>query len=186
MKKLYCYVDESGQDTSGKLFLVSVILASGERETLRDFLSKIEKTSGKGIKKWMKSTQKQKHDYLEALFQHNAFEEKIYYSEYHDTRAYVDLIILSAAKSIHGANELFSETVIFVDGLKRSERHHFAAGIRKLNIRVRKVRGIKDEADEFIRLADAICGFMRDVLEEKFEMATLYQKGARARIIKKV
>lgn len=166
--------------------MVSVVVISEERERLRDTLRIIEKKSKKGIKKWMKSTRTQKCAYIAALFQNFDFAQKIYYSVYYDTRAYVDLTILTTAKSIYNSRELFSGAVIFVDGLKRSERHRFAAGIRKLNIRVRKVRGIKDEADEFIRLADAVCGFIRDVGEKEPKMLNLYQKGERANIIKKV
>ena len=56
MQKLYCYVDESGQDTEGKLFLVSVVITGSEREGLRNKLRKIEQMSGKGTKKWKKAT----------------------------------------------------------------------------------------------------------------------------------
>jgi len=59
MQKLYCYVDESGQDTEGRLFLVSVLLTSSEREGLRGRLREIEQTSGKGTRKWTRSTRKQ-------------------------------------------------------------------------------------------------------------------------------
>ena len=55
MQKLYCYVDESGQDTKGDLFLVSVVITEEERDELRRKLIKIEKTSQKGQRKWMQS-----------------------------------------------------------------------------------------------------------------------------------
>jgi len=43
MPKLYCYVDETGQDTEGAFFLVVVVLVAGEvRERLREKLLKIE------------------------------------------------------------------------------------------------------------------------------------------------
>ena len=34
-QKLYAYVDESGQDTSGALFLVSVVITGAAREGVR-------------------------------------------------------------------------------------------------------------------------------------------------------
>ena len=51
-QKLYCYVDETGQDTFGQLFLVSVVITGSERDDLRRQLRKIEKESGKKQKKW--------------------------------------------------------------------------------------------------------------------------------------
>ena len=48
MQKLYCYVDETGQNTKGRLFIVSVIVTEGEREELARQLEEIEKASKKG------------------------------------------------------------------------------------------------------------------------------------------
>jgi hypothetical protein len=39
------------------------------------------------------------------------------------------------------------------------------ASLRQLRIRVRKVRGMKDESSPLLRVADAICGFIRDYME---------------------
>ncbi len=74
---------------------------------------------------------------------------------------------------------------MFVDGLKRSERHRFSAGLKRLNVRVRKVRGVrKDENDPFIRLADAIAGFVRDYLEGNEKVADCYRRAESKGIIK--
>lgn len=46
MKKLYCFVDETGQDTKGKFFLVSVVLKGEEGlNDLEQKLLKIESSS---------------------------------------------------------------------------------------------------------------------------------------------
>lgn len=34
-EKIYSYVDESGQDTAGEIFLVSVVLVEDQRDELR-------------------------------------------------------------------------------------------------------------------------------------------------------
>jgi hypothetical protein len=54
-QKLYAYVDESGQDTLGELFLVSVVVTGEAREGLRKKLRTIERASGKQTKKWRKA-----------------------------------------------------------------------------------------------------------------------------------
>lgn len=64
---------------------------------------------------------------------------------------------------------------VFVDGLVYAERRRFAAGLRKLNVVVHKVQGRRDESDEFIRLADAIAGFVRDALEGDPAIRTMRQ-----------
>jgi len=184
-QKLYCYVDETGQDTQGKLFLVSVVITSSQKEKLRDKLSKIEQASGKKIKKWTKATRVQRKKYMEAIIAEKDFRNNIFYSEYHNTRAYVDLTILSTAKSLLGKVNSPYQATVFVDGLNKTERHRFSAGLRQLRVSVRKVRGLRDQSDEFIRLADSIAGFARDVLEEDQIMKSLYKKAKQNKIIQK-
>lgn len=186
MQKLYCYVDESGQDTKGKIFLVSVVIAGSQREELRNNLKKIERMSGKGSKKWMKSTRKQREKYIKEIINRKDFIGKISYSIYRDTRAYVDLVILTTAQSILKKAKSPYETTVFVDGLGRTERHRFAAGLRKLKIKIRKVRGLRDQSDEFIRLADAAAGFVRNYLEGDKLMGYLYKKAEKNKIIQEI
>lgn len=47
MQKIYCYVDETGQDTKGELFLVSVVIAKDERDNLIEKLEEIERSTRK-------------------------------------------------------------------------------------------------------------------------------------------
>lgn len=164
-KKLYAYVDETGQDTKGLFFLVAVIIAGQERDALRQRLAKIEQASGKYARKWTKTRPEHRVRYIREIISVPALFHCLFYSLYRDTKTYVDLSILSTAKALIAAAGGPYEATILVDGLGRTERHRYAAGLRKLNITVRKVRGVKDESDEFIRLADAIAGFVRGALE---------------------
>ncbi len=49
-----------------------------------------------------------------------------------------------------------------VDGLTAGEKRQFVRTIRTLGIRPDDVRGGKEQNDAFIRLADALCGLVRD------------------------
>jgi hypothetical protein len=95
-------------------------------------------------------------------------------------------MILSTAKALHARVMDRPTATVFVDGLVYSERQRFAAGLRKLNVVVRKVQGRRDESDEFIRLADAIAGFVRDALEEEQDMRVLFERARRRRLIEEV
>jgi uncharacterized membrane protein len=100
-QKLYAYVDESGQDTLGELFLGSVVVTGEARDGLRKKLRTIERVSGKQAKKWRKARITERAAYLQSVFQLGELTGCIYYARYHDTRAYVDLMILSTAKALH-------------------------------------------------------------------------------------
>lgn len=55
---------------------------------------------------------------------------------------------------------------LFVDGLTRTERETFTRQLRARRIKRKKVRGVRDEySSAGIRLADALCGLVRDVEE---------------------
>jgi len=75
---------------------------------------------------------------------------------------------------------------VIVDGLKKSEKAKFAVGLRKLKIRIKKVRGARDESDEFIRLADIIAGFVRKNIEGNVKMMELFNKASKASIIRSI
>lgn len=93
--KLYCFVDESGQDTKGELFLVAIILHDTTNLILlEDKLELLEKQTGKSKLKWKKTN-------------------------------------------------------------------------KDIKIKYRKIRGIKDEQNVFIRLADTMAGFLRDMTEKQ-------------------
>lgn len=184
--KLYAYVDESGQDTQGAMFLVSVVVTGDSRDAARRALQTIERTSGKRTRKWVRSRVRERVAYIAQCLEHANILGPVYYSHYRNTRSYVDLVILSTAKALHARAMNRPTATVFVDGLVYAERRRFAAGLRKLNIAVRKVQGRRDESDEFIRLADAIAGFVRDALEGNQAMEALFDRARRRRLIEEV
>ena len=187
MQKLYCYVDESGQDTEGRLFLVSVVVLGQDLEPFQKQLEEIELSSRKGNRKWFHSNAKRREAYIREIIERKPFRGSIFYSYYEDSKAYFDLTVFSTAKAVLNKACGPYETTVLVDGPKRSERHRFSAGLRRLNIRVRKVRGVrKDENEPLIRLADAIAGFVRDFLEGNTVMKDLYQKAEARGIIQRL
>jgi hypothetical protein len=178
-QKIYCYVDESGQDTKGKLFLVAVIIDDKERDELRSVVEKIEKETGKKHIKWQRSSHFTRVNYLERLLQEKILKGKIYFSVYKDTQSYVDLTILTVAKSILQKAKEGYKASIFVDGLDKVEIRKFSAGLHKLHIHTKKVRGMRDESAALIRLADAFCGLIRDYLEGKKYAKEIYARAKR-------
>lgn len=183
---LYCYVDETGQDTKGVLFVATVIIPQNNREKLREQLEKIEFQSGKGKRKWFHASRDKKEAYIKAVIANNLFKRTIFYGHYKDTKTYVDLTILTIAQAIFQRAKKNYKAYVIVDGLKKSERQKFATGLRKLNVRIRKVKGEKDENDALIRLADAMAGFIRDYLEGDLVMTKLYEQAVKSNIIQQV
>src|SRR6266550_7566689 len=176
--KLYCYVDETGQDTQGHLFIVSVIILEN-REMTAQYLSELERRTGKGRLKWGRADLEKRLCYLEEIFTQKSCPLTIYYSMYNSTKEYRDATVLTIAKSIkteeNAKNTLFT---VLVDGLNEKDQRYYGSQLRNMGLHPRKIRGVrKDENDALIRLADSICGFIRDIKENENERAVkIYQK----------
>src|SRR5437879_1456328 len=99
-QKLYCYVDESGQDTEGELFLVSVVVSELEQEAFTRELERIEEETGKRKTKWHKSAMGRRIAYIKAILASPIFQRTIFFSHYANSQAYVDLTVLTTAKAI--------------------------------------------------------------------------------------
>ncbi len=187
-QKIYCYVDETGQDTQGALFLVAVVVSEQHnKEKLEQELIEIETQSKKRMRKWQKTRRDRKISYVAMLIESNLLRRNVFYSHYEETKEYFDLTIASVAKAILQKAHQPYIARIWVDGLKKTERFIFKAGLRKFKISVDKVRGVKNEQNNaLILLADAIAGFVRDCIEGDREMRKMYKEMVEKGYIKKI
>jgi len=175
--KLYCYVDETGQDTLGQLFIVAVVLSGDEQAELVRICEEIEEATGKGKVKWSKARYPKRLAYIQQILLTSALKGKLHYASYQGTKEYLALTIQTVVAAIEAQPQSPEKVTIFVDGLPRSQERHVGSELRRLNVSVRKVRGVrKDENDALIRLADAVCGFVRAALEERGVMADLFKR----------
>ncbi len=162
-QKLYAYVDESGQDTKGLLFVVSVVVFEGERGVLAQRLEGIEDRSRKGRLKWHKSRHEFRQAYIEALAAIPELEGCVFFEVFADTVQYLKLTAFATAKAILKKAHLPYKVTIFVDGLSNTGIAEFSRSLRDLHIQTRKIRGVRREENEaLIRLVDAVCGLVRD------------------------
>lgn len=83
------------------------------------------------------------------------------------------------------ADKKYTSNVI-IDGLPKGQMRRFGAGLRKLNIKVRKVRGAKDQNEILIRLADSIVGFVRDHIEKEKYTNPLYSRAIRNKVLQEL
>lgn len=162
------YVDESGQDTRGRSFYVAVI-AIEDSNKFRQLCESAEEISGKGNIKWGKSDKNKRLVYLRTVIQYAASNNvKLFYNVFHKTTNYDAATIEGIAKSIRALRPSRSRVYVHVDGLTKTKRGDYKTRLRKFSCPVRKVSGIRrDENEPLIRLADAVAGASRDLLEHR-------------------
>lgn len=180
-EKFYCYVDESGQDTQGELFIVAVVVVTDEREQLRLVCTEIEAASHKGVRKWSKSNQERRLAYVEDVLRCQEFHGKLYFGLYQWTQDYLSATIqtIFTALSLSAMGKEFKATVL-IDGLPRSTERTVALLLRRSGLLVQKVRGIDEDSEPLIRLADALCGFVRSAREGNTPMLSLFETALNA------
>jgi hypothetical protein len=166
-RKLYAYVDESGQDTGGVFFVVGVVITESDRDALLKELEAIEEKSGKKNIKWHKSRHAFRKAYIESIYKSIGLKNKIFFKTFSNTKQFLEMTSYATAKAlIYKAGGKEYSASIYVDGLNKQELAVFSRGLRELNVKKRKVKGVRrEENNAFIRLADAVCGLVRDVYD---------------------
>src|SRR5476651_2503926 len=77
-QKLYCYVDETGQDTKGRFYIVVAVATAIPREELYAVLEAAEAESGKGKLKWHKNSTQKRDAYIAKALQ-SGLKLRLYY-----------------------------------------------------------------------------------------------------------
>jgi hypothetical protein len=186
--KLYCYIDETGQDTQGKLFVVALVVADKGQHELEENLESIESTTGKKTK-WMKTNDKIRQAYTSALAD-QVLPCMIFTKNFPGSKTGFDkLEVLAAAQALnvyreeHDIHEDSYKVTITVDGLSKTVAARMGSEFRKLGVKTRKIVGKRDESSAIIRLADAVAGLMREVQEGRPEYKKLAAKLKRAKML---
>ncbi len=158
-KRINLYVDESGQDTKGKLFVVAVVAVENSDE-LRLRCKSFEESSGKGKVKWRSAERKRRLVYLRSVMSKaSSLGVTLFYSVFRQTTDYNTATIEGIAKSIRRLRIPGSRVYVYVDGLSKSKCNAYKTRLRRLSCPVKKVsRVAKDENEPLIRLADALAG----------------------------
>lgn len=181
-RKLYCYVDETGQDTAGRFFAVSALITEAERERLLKELEAIEQESGKGNTKWKKARPVARKKYIERIAELSDLYERVFFATYRDSKEYLVHTADTIAKSLR--QKRGDQAIIYVDALSEAEQPKLKRQLRP-SVRIpTQVRGVRrEENNAFIRLVDAICGLVRDADEDNDWAKQMVQKLKRKGIL---
>lgn len=166
--RLHAYLDESGQDTLGLLFVVgAVVIDREEREELLEQLEALEMRSRKGRVKWSRARFTYRQNYVSDLANVTRLSGCLFIARYNETKAYNEMTADAAARAIQAKAEGDYRVRVVVDGLTAGEKRRFVRTLRSLNVRPDDVRGAREQSDAFIRLADALCGLVRDAEDKQ-------------------
>ncbi len=166
--KLYAYTDETGIDTAGRFFLVCVVLLE---QSMADRVDKdlegIEKKTGRDVIKWAKSSLDMRKRFIEKIVKLDSLKHCIFYSQFADDKKYLYMTAVSIARAIEKRGDGDYSVKVIVDALNDQEISKLRKYLKQLKVKYDTVRGMKDEQTAFLRLADALAGFIRDCIEDQ-------------------
>lgn len=189
-KRLYYYVDETGQDTQGRLFIVGIVIADSDdasegRDELAGLCRLIEQETGKRAK-WHKTTRAKNAAYMRRVIGERVMQGRLCFAVHYDTREYVPFTVNDIERAIRVSGLIEYRAFILFDGLPRSQEQAIGAMLKKRGVLVYKVRGADDETDVLIRLADAVCGLVREATEGNQAMLEIFNAAIKRGVLRDV
>lgn len=182
--KFYIFVDESGQDTAGRFFIVGLVAVQGPVEPLRRVCEDVEERPGKEVRKWSKTSVTRRAAYLGELLSHAELRGALWYAVFNGRRDYPACTVEAVAAVLTQLQA--ADATVFIDGLTRAAQQQVGRALRRMGCPVGKVRGCEDERDALMRRADALCGFVRAQLDGEAEFAALWADAARRRALRRI
>lgn len=186
MQKIYCYVDETGQDEGSKFFIVVAVISDKEQDFLRKQLLEIEFLSKVGKRKWHKSYPETKKRFLKLVLEKRICEGEIYFSYYEKPLPYFLPFLDILEKAILDKAKENYKAVIYVDGIDKKKAAELTNALRVKRIKLDLVKSRRDESEPLIRLADRWAGCIRAAFLGKVDEKDILNKAREKNYIKKI
>ena len=184
-QKLYCYVDETGQDINSEFFIVVAIISDKEQNLLRNELLEIESLVKIGQRKWRKSQFKRNKQYLQLVLKRKIGKGEIYFGHYKKPIPYFLPMLETLEKSILDKAEKNYKAIVYVDGIDKKKAAELTNALRLRKIKLEFVRSARDESEPLIRLADRWVGCIRKALLEK-EAKEILESAKKKKYLKRI
>ena len=180
VQRLYCYVDESGQDPRSAIFIVVAVVSESDQHRLREQLITVESLAKTGQRKWHKSRSERRLKYLEVVLERQIAHGEVYVGRYQKPLPYFLPVLETIEHGIrHKAIRDYRATV-YIDGIDKKKAAELTNAFRLRGIRLELVRSTRDESEPLIRLADMWAGCIRAAALGDADAAALVRKALRS------
>ena len=161
MQKIYCYVDETGQDTKSEIFVVVAVVSAGDQEQIRKQLLKIEKLVKTHKLKWHKLRNDRRMKYLALVLERKIASRDVYIGRYQKPIPFFFPMLDLVEKAITQAAKGEYTARVYVDGINKKVAKSLTNALRSRGISLGLVKSRRDESEPLIRLADMWAGCAR-------------------------
>lgn len=183
-QKIYCYVDETGQDVDSLFYIVVGLVSAADQHQLRVQLLEIETNSRVGHGKWHKTKTERNRAYLEEVLQKGAGKGGVYFVRYKKPVHYFTPIVSLLERAIKENIKGYYQAIVYIDGIDKKNAKAVTNALRGCKIHVQAVRGARDESEPLIRLVDRWAGCVRKAYEQSRVECDIYEKAKRKKYLK--
>lgn len=160
-QKLYCYVDETGQDAGSEFFIVVTAAVKGSPEAIANQLLEFEKQVKLGNIKWHKGEHERRIDFLDLFLNESISNPHIYFGRFKKPILYFFPMVETLEQTVKQYSTKDTQVRIYVDGLDKIAAKKITNALRSTGLRVGLAKGARDESEPLIRLADRWAGCIR-------------------------
>ncbi len=164
-QKLFCYLDETGQDDRSAIFIVVAVVSAGDQDALRSALIQFEQHSKVGVKKWHKLRSPEREQFLATLMQAGIAAGELFFSRHQKPVSFFSPLVETLAAAILSVAAEDYQAVIYVDGIDRKKARELTNALHSRGLKAQQVRSARDESEPLIRLADRWAGCLRGSFE---------------------
>jgi len=186
MQKLYCYVDETGQDAGSKLFIVAAVIVTANINAVRERLEKLEKETGINIVKWHKAAYQYRIRFIEEFLRQDNTDLRIYFLTVKKPVFYWLPTVEILQRSIPPNSSSGMQAIVCVDGLDKISAKKITNALRTKILKIKLAKGVRDESEACIRLADRWVGCIRMALAGNEQCKILVNRAEKRDVLKEV
>ena len=179
-QKLYCYVDESGQDPRSAFFVVVAVVSDQHQDDLREKLSAFEQHSRTGFRKWHKSQPERRQRYLKAVLDQGIGTGEVFFGHYEKPVPYFFPMLDVLEQALKRQAKGRYSARVYVDGIDRKKAAELTGALRAHGLSLGFVKSRRDESEPAIRLADMWAGCIRAALLGRSEEQRLLERAQQA------
>ena len=184
-QKLYCYVDETGQDARSSVFIVVAVVNSGEQDEARVALTRIERTAGTNQLKWHKTESSRRLKYLKLVVEKGTGGE-VFFGSFQKPLPFFFPTLEVIEAAIKAVAQPPYTTRIFVDGIDRKKAAELTNALRVRGVSLEMVRARRDESEALIRLADMWAGCIRAALSGRPDERAIVDRALKQNYLKRI
>lgn len=186
MQKLYCFVDETGQDAGSENFIVVAVIVTSNLIAIRERLENLEKITRITNVKWHKAAYQYRIKFIEEFLQEDNKDLQIYFIKVKKPVFYYAPMMEILQKSIAANSSSGTQAIIVIDGLDKLSGKKITNSLRTKTLRIKLAKGVRDESEPLIRLADRWAGCIRMGLSGNEECARLVARAEKKGLLKEV